>query len=146
MGNCRDLQVRATGHRESSRGANAGEWCKKEQCWKKIQEHEYALSADLQAELISVEQPTRRSLPATGSIESPTKEDYDLINEVIAISAETWFALSRWAKETNNFQPWMRSLIFSIGRLAAKRQNPSIKQATQAMKAYREAIKKGFNI
>ena len=54
----------------------------------KIQEHEYALSADLQAELISVEQPTRRSLPATGSIESPTKEDYDLINEVIAISAE----------------------------------------------------------
>lgn len=127
-------------------GANAGEWCKKEQCLKKIQEHEYALSADLQAELISVEQPTRRSLPATGSIESPTKEDYDLINEVIAISAETWFALSRWAKETNNFQPWMRSLIFSIGRLAAKRQNPSIKQATQAMKAYREAIKKGFNI
>ena len=127
-------------------GANVGEWCKKEQCWKKIQEHEYAISADLQAELISVEQPTRGSLPATGSIESLTKEDHDLINEVIEIPAETWFALSRWAKETNNFQPWQRSLIFSIGRLTAKGQNPSIKQAVQAMKAYREACKKGFKI
>lgn len=123
-----------------------GEWCKKEQCWKKIQEYEYAISDALQAELISVEQPSKGGLPPTGGIDSLTAEDLNLINEVTAIPAETWFALSRWAKETNNFQPWQRSLIFSIGRLVAKGQNPNIKQATHAMKAYLDASRKGFNI
>lgn len=127
-------------------GANIGEWCKKEKCWKSIQEYDYTISPALQSELISVDKPTKGSSLPTGGITTPTGEDLALINEVKAISAETWFALSRWAKETNNFQPWIRSLIFSVGRLVAKRQDPSIKQATHAMKAYHEANKKGFSI
>ena len=65
-----------------------------------------------------------------------------LIDEAAAIPAETWFALSRWAKETKNFQPWQRSLLFSVGSLVGRGQKPSIKQATHAMKAYKAAVKK----
>lgn len=128
------------------RGANIGEWCKKEICWQTIRDYEYSLSDALQAELISVARPTVGSQPSTNSIASLTGEDQQLIEQVAVISAETWFALSRWAKETKNFQPWQRSLLFSVGGIVGRRQKPSIKQATHVMKVYKEAFEKGFSI
>lgn len=127
-------------------GANVGEWCKKEKCWQVIRDCEYALSDELQSELISVARPSSGPQPATGSIASLTEEDQQLIDEVAAIPAETWFALSRWAKETKNFQPWQRSLLFSVGGVVGRGQKPSIKQAVHAMKAYTDALEKGFSM
>lgn len=127
-------------------GANVGEWCKKEKCWQVIRDCEYALSDELQSELISVARPSSGPQPATGSIASLTEEDQQLIDGVAAIPAETWFALSRWAKETKNFQPWQRSLLFSVGGVVGRGQKPSIKQAVHAMKAYTDALEKGFSM
>ena len=127
-------------------GANVGEWCKKEKCWQTIRDYEYVISNALQDELISVAKPTAGPKPATSSIASLTEEDQKLIDEAAAIPAETWFALSRWAKETDNFQSWQRSLLFSVGRVVGRGQKPSIKQAGHAMNAYNEALKKGFSI
>ena len=127
-------------------GAYVGEWCKKEKCWQSIRDHEYTLNDELQLELLSVARPTIGSQPATGSIDSLTDEELALIDEAAAIPAETWFALSRWAKETRNFQPWQRSLLFSVGTLAGRGQKPSIKQATYAVKAYKSALEKGFTV
>lgn len=125
-------------------GANVGEWCKKEKCWEAIRDHEYELSDELKAELLSVARPTAKVQTASRSINSLTEEEQALIDKVAEIPAETWFALSRWAKETNNFQPWKRSLLFSVGSLVGRGQKPSIKQATHAMDAYNEAFRKGF--
>lgn len=127
-------------------GANVGEWCKKEKCWHTIREYEYTLGDELQSELLSVARPDVNRQPATGSINSLTEEEIALIDEVAAIPAATWFALSRWAKETKNFQPWQRSLLFSVGTLAGRGQKPSIKQATHAVKAYKDALEKGFTV
>lgn len=125
-------------------GANVGEWCKKEKCWHVIRDHKYELSDTLQKELVSVARPSTSTAPATGSIDSLTAEEQALIDEAASIPAETWFALSRWAKETKNFQPWVRSLLFSVGGVVGRGQKPSIKQSTHAMKAYKSAIEKGF--
>lgn len=127
-------------------GANIGEWCKKEACWLTIREHSYELGSSLQSELLSVARPAASKQLATGSINTLTEDEQALINIAAAISAETWFALSRWAKETNNFQPWQRSLLFSVGTLVSRGQKPSIKQATHAVNAYNEALKKGFTV
>lgn len=127
-------------------GANVGEWCKKEKCWHTIREYEYTLGDELQSELLSVARPDVNRQPATGSINSLTEEEIALIDEAAAIHAATWFALSRWAKETKNFQPWQRSLLFSVGTLAGRGQKPSIKQATHAVKAYKDALEKGFTV
>ena len=127
-------------------GANVGEWCKKEKCWQIIRDYGYDLSEALQKELVSVARPSISSVPATGSIDSLTAEERALIEEAAAVPAETWFALSRWAKETKNFQPWQRSLLFSVGSLVGRGQEPSIKQATHAMKAYKAAFEKGFTV
>ena len=127
-------------------GANVGEWCKKEKCWQTIRDYQYELSEALQKELVSIARTTISTAPATSSIDSLTTEEQALIDEAAAIPAETWFAISRWAKETKNFQPWQRSLLFSVGSLIGRGQKPSIKQATHAMKAYKAAFEKGFTV
>lgn len=127
-------------------GANIGEWCKKEKCWQIVCEYDYTLSSELQSELISVSKPDAALSSPSQSIRALTQEELALIDEADAIPAGTWFALSRWAKETNNFQPWQRSLLFSVGTVVGRGQKPSVKQAVHAVKAYHEALKKGFII
>ena len=125
-------------------GANVSEWCKKEKCWLTIKEYDYDISDELKDELISVERPIAAIKAPEYSIESLTDSEKEIIKEVCNISAETWFALSRWAKETNNFQSWQRSLLFSVGRIVGKGNEPTVKQATHAIKAYKAATEKGF--
>lgn len=124
--------------------ANVGEWCKKEKCWDQVKMCEYSLTSNLQSELLDVGHDVYKPLP-TSSIESLTEDDQHLIDEVASVPAETWFALSKWAKETNNFQPWLRSMLFSVGTLVGRGRKPSIKQSRHAMKALGDAKEKGFS-
>ena len=126
-------------------GANVGEWCKKEKCWNTLKEKEYTLSRELEAELVSVGYSSTKSLP-NSSIDSLTDDEQQIIDQAAAISAETWFALSKWAKETNNFQPWLRSMLFSVGTIIGRGKKPSIKQSRHALKAFEEAKSKGFHV
>lgn len=123
-------------------GANVGEWCKKEKCWKEIREHKYEISNQLADELISAEKAKKEQI--TDSSIELTENDQAIIDEAASISASTWFELSRWAKETHNFAPWQRSIVFSVGTLIGREKKPSIKQSIQALKVYKGAIEKGF--
>lgn len=124
-------------------GANVGEWCKKEMCWKSIKEYEYMFSKTFESELISVDTSASSAVPVN-SIDSLTEDDQSIIDEVSNIPASIWFELARWAKDTYNFQPWQRSLLFSVGTLISRERKPSIKQSIHALKAYEEAKEKGF--
>lgn len=130
-------------------GANVGEWCKKRQCWDTIREYDYQITDALRDELIDISNQSTvissSSKAATSSLNVATEEETELIDKAFAISAAEWFALSKWAKETDNFQGWQRSILFSVGQLAARSRKPSYKQAVQAMKIYEEAKLKGFN-
>ena len=124
-------------------GANVGEWCKNVRCWESVKGYDYRISEGLQAELISTGNKRARSV--SFGINTATGNEQVIIDKVRTIHASTWFALSRWAKETNNFQPWQRSLLFSVGTIVGRNQKPSYKQANQANKVYEEALNKGFN-
>ena len=124
-------------------GANISEWCKREQCWKQIRDLEYTIGRELSDELVSVARPSKAP-QALNSVESTTDDEQKLIDEAKTIPAETWFALSHWAKETANFQPWQRGLIFKLGTIVGRGQSPTFKQARQGLLAYREATEKGF--
>ena len=129
-------------------GANVGEWCKKEKCWDAVQGISVILSDQLVSELKDLSYSTPVLSKNEGSQSSSfnvvTDEEKAVIDQVIAISPKTWYALSKWAKETNNFQGWQRSLLFQVGQIVARKKVPSYKQAVQAMKAFEEAVKKGF--
>lgn len=124
-------------------GANVGEWCKKEKCWQSIKEYDYKISDALSSELISIDSNGSTST-LKNSIESLTEAELALVDEVAAIPAATWFKLSKWAKDTQNLQPWQRSLLFSVGTLVSRERKPSIKQAVHALKVYKESKEKGF--
>lgn len=123
-------------------GANVGEWCKKEKCWKEIKEHKYEISKQLVNELISAEKAKKEQV--TDNSVEVTENDQAIIDEAASIPASTWFELSRWAKETQNFAPWQRSIVFSVGTLIGREKKPNIKQSIQALKVYKGAIEKGF--
>lgn len=130
-------------------GANIGEWCKKEACWNQIKEIDYKITDDLQKELIVIAKPTAvissSSAASFSSFNEASIEEKQLIERASAIEAKVWYALSRWAKETNNFQSWQRSIVFSVGQLIARGRKPSYKQSVQALKVYDEAITRGFS-
>ena len=96
-------------------GANISEWCKKEKCWLDIQETDEDISTDLKEELIDVSAQATRKEPVN-SIYSNNEEEQKLIDQAMAVKGSTWFALSKWAKETGNFESWQRSILFSVGK------------------------------
>lgn len=124
-------------------GANIGEWCKKEKCWEAVKNIDYSLNSTFKEELVSVGY-TKEKSTVTNSIASLTEDEQRIIDQAASISAETWFALSKWAKETNNFQPWLRSMLFSVGAVVSRGKAPSIKQSKHAIKALDDAKEKGF--
>ena len=126
-------------------GANVSEWSKKEKCWEKVKDYAYEISNALEEELVSVSKSGNIGAVPISSINSLTEDDEKLIEEAASISSETWFALSKWAKETGNFMPWVRGLLFSVGGIVSRGKKPSIKQARHAVNAYKEALEKGFN-
>lgn len=126
-------------------GANVGEWCKKEKCWDVVKKCDYTVSDKLSSELVDVGYTSAKATP-NSSIDSLTEDEQKIIDKAAAVSAETWLALSRWAKETNNFQPWLRSMLFSVGTLVGRGRKPSIKQSKHALKALKDAGDKGFRV
>ena len=130
-------------------GANIGEWCKKPKCWEIVKEYAYEITPSLEKELISIDKNapvvSATKSAATSAINVATEEEIRVIKAAKSISAATWYALSKWAKETNNFQGWQRSIVFSVGQIIARGKQPSYKQAVQALKVYEEATNKGFS-
>lgn len=130
-------------------GANIGEWCKKPVCWSSIKEYDYSISAELKTKLVdtSIKPSVLSSKNNAGSsFNTVTEEESKFIERAVSIPASVWYGLSRWAKETNNFQSWQRGILFSVGQVIARGRKPSYKQAVQALKVYDEAVEKGSGL
>ena len=129
-------------------GANVGEWCKKVQCWNTIRDYQYSITEQLNNELINVSRTApvvSSSTQSSGSsLNVVSSSELEVIEKVFSVPAKTWYALSKWAKETNNFQGWQRSIVFSVGQQTARGKKPSYKQSKQALIVYEEAVRKGF--
>jgi len=126
---------------------NISEWCKKDKCWELVQNYSFDTSDDFGNELISVSRPdyvVSAKAPMQG-IAEVTSEEAELINRVLKVPASTWFALSKWSKETSNFEGWQRSIVFSVGTLIGRGKKPTYKQAVQAWAVYSQAERKGFS-
>lgn len=122
--------------------ANVTEYAKREACWQRVRELPVTLPDELVAELLPVGRPAR-SITSAG-LSGVQPEEQRAIEGVASVGADGWFALSRWAKQTDNLQPWERSLAFSLGRVAKQGRMPSRKQAVQAERILADARRLGF--
>lgn len=127
--------------------ANISEYCKRKNCWESILGLEYELSEDFKKELLLGENEgsfLSTSQTAALLLNEATSAESELIEQIATIPADVWLSISKWAKETNNLQPWQRSIAFSIGTLLGRGKRPSVKQAKQADIIFKEAKDKGF--
>jgi AIPR protein len=122
-----------------------GEWCKKLDCWKAVEELDWQPSTSLRRELKSVDRPGRTE-PANQGLTGATREEEALITQIADVPAETWFEISRWAAQTGNLQSWQRKIAYDVGRRIALGQRPSIKQARQSKLLYSEARRLGLRL
>jgi hypothetical protein len=73
-----------------------------------------------------------------------TPEELAAVEMAGLVPSEVWYALSKWAKETNSLQGWQRSLAYSLGRIGDRRLTPSPRQAVQGCRLLLEARRLGF--
>lgn len=58
---------------------------------------------------------------------------------------EVWFAVAKWAKQTDSLFKAQRSIACSIGRILGHEETPSIKQANSGRKIIIRARELGFS-
>jgi hypothetical protein len=127
---------------ESAEGRNVTEWCKKEGCWSAVKEVDLSLPDDRPPELWSIlavgEHPTQ------GALLSP--EDQNLAAECMKLSAEQWFALHQWGRESGRLKDWQSGIAHTLSGYASGgwRRIPSAKQARQATRILEIARQEGF--
>jgi len=121
---------------------HVGEWTKKDACWARVLELEWAPSSSLNNELLALHK--LREVKHDEQVASHSDEESAAIRAAMEISSEVWFGISHWAKETQNLQPWQRSLAFSLGRIASRHGEPSAKQAKRGLEILEAAADAGF--
>lgn len=124
-------------------GKNVTEWCKRKECWEKISEKKISIHEKFQSELLKNEFKNDRKTDK--GIAGPDPKDLETIEAVSNVSSDVWFKIAKWAKDTNNLQPWQRAIAFSIGRLLASGKQVSYKQANQAVKILESVKSLGFD-
>jgi hypothetical protein len=124
-------------------GQNVTEWCKKEACWEAFRERIISLPSGLDPELLSREYP-EPSKAVHGLEEERSEFERELASAISGVSAETWYTMAAWAKDTQSLQPWERSLAFSLGKLATSGRVPSRKQVDHGARILDEARGLGF--
>lgn len=133
-------------HRTMIEGAgsgNVGEHAKKTKLWDDVRSMDWAIPPALARELLSGGHGTSVTSPLSVG-EVLTEGERVAMAAVTGVSGETWFALSSWAKQTNNLKPWERGLAFSLGRLATEGGHPSRKQAIHGARILQESTALGF--
>lgn len=119
------------------RGANVGEWAKRPECWDKIERLPWELPDDLAAELVD----PAAIAASDGSTGNAMHSDVAIAS---GIPATEWLAVAKWAKETQNLEPYQRQIAYTIGRYLGREWTISDKQAAQGLKLMREAKAQGF--
>ena len=122
---------------------HVGEWTKKLDCWKVVEELPWDVPSALRSELVELGAAAARAEVVDGT--RPTAEQSESMSDIAKVTGETWFALANWAKVTGNLQSWQRKLAFDIGRRVNKGTPASPKQAVQGEKMLQEARRLGFD-
>lgn len=117
---------------------NIGEASKKPETW-----------AEFRAKKIDVGERWSAGLRESAAVPYPPKKlspETEAARQAVSQgTADSWFALSKWAKERNFLEGWERSLAYSLGRLAARGAAPSDKQVVQGARIMARARELGFS-
>lgn len=121
-------------------GMNIGEWCKKQECWLTLKDKFIDVSLindDIRSEADGLKDEGADGMDLTA-------QEVKIIEEAKKVNAETWFAVSKWAKENNKFTPFDRKLAYNLGVLSNRKSALTTKQAKNALRILKQATDDGF--
>ncbi|MEB3204642.1 MAG: AIPR family protein [Candidatus Sericytochromatia bacterium] len=125
--------------RTESGSENVVQWCKEQKAWDEIGRISVPLPAGVLAALVP------KAMPSLAGKDAPVdNEQATVIDEMARVPADTWFAISGWAKAANKLSPFQRQLSFSLGRVASGGKRPSPRQAHHGKILLDEARRLGF--
>ncbi len=114
---------------------NVSEWCKKEECWKKLKGKQYILPKKIEKSFISLESK---------------KSNYDPRIKAEAVdfckSQESagWLELSKWLKDRNFLSPKARSQCYNMGRILKQDREPSAVLSKACQKIWHDSEVRGW--
>lgn len=136
-----DLALRST-----SGSRMPSEWAKKAECRDALRAAQLSLPEPLPPEL-TAQAATRPSPSGRVPVrnEGLAREDLELIDQVRAITAESWFRVAHWGTSTKKIHWKVAAIARTMGEyaLGSWERSPSAKQAKWAMEAYRTAQTEG---
>ena len=125
----------------SAGSRNVTEWCKKEECWHRLQTVPVSLSVEFEEEL-AAGQP----LPTVGEAAGRealnlSSDDRENIARVMQVTAEEWIHLGRWGIGSGLLKDWQVGIATTLAGYATIGWSkvPSRKQAAQAVQILRLA-------
>jgi uncharacterized protein (DUF433 family) len=121
-------------------GANITEWSKREQCWTLMREEPWTVPSELEQLLVA----RGRATVTAGRPTAPA--DDALVRRTSELGGDFWLAISNWAKETDNLNPWQRRFAYTIGIQLKRGRDLSAKQALQAAKILAAARQRGYAV
>ena len=120
-------------------GINTTQWCKKEKCWIEIKDNlNVPLSRGLNSEILD------KARPKNAGIDAPNDPEKQLIADIEEVSADIWFAVASWGKETGNLAGYQCGIAGTLAKYVGWSKAPSVKQAKQGIKILSVAFSKGF--
>jgi len=127
-----------------SGGANVGEFCKAKRCVDLIDAMEYELPSNLISELLN--KPLEDDLIDEGGDSADlTLEQRETLNKVKEIEPQEWKEMAEWAKETDAFEAWERTVLIRISSSLNAKKAPSITDAEKGTELREEAYTRGFS-
>ena len=123
----------------SKAGMNIGEWCKKQECWLTLKDKLLDLSS-IESEMTNGYLENN----LVGQILTP--HEANMIEEASKVKAETWFRISKWAKDHNKLTPFDRKLAYNLGVLTNRKFKFSPKQAKSGLRILKTATDDGFEL
>jgi len=121
--------------------ANAAEWAKRPECWRRVSDIEWIVPDDLSAEYADSAATVRRG---RHTAEMDAHAAARLKIAVASIPADDWFAVAAWAKDTKNLEPWQWRVAAEVGKYLKNGWDLTIHQAEQAERLMAEAQRLGF--
>ena len=117
---------------------NISEWCKKEECWKNLQNKHYELPAGIEELFISPESQVRGYDPKI-------REEAEVIEFCKVKGSDAWFTLSKWLKDRGFLLPKARSQCYTMGRFLKRGHDPSFALSNPCKKIWDDSEIRGWD-
>jgi|SRR3990170_1328093 len=121
---------------------NVGEWCKKELCWRRIQETDMVLDKAFSRELVGTE--VVKAAKKEAKVLQKMDSDIEAMTEVVKLGAAYWTVLGNWGRQRN----LLSSEDLKIIGIAAKMSTvpPNSRQSVMLLEIKNRMEEEGFEI